>query len=126
MNVRIFAICGKALGQTLALLLLAGMPMSGLLAAAKHPMDAALDSYPDAVARRRAGLWQAIGRLPLEQRVALALRYEFELPLALAARVMRSSPGGVHARLSAARQTLGDALDALQAAPTPPAAGGQP
>jgi DNA-directed RNA polymerase specialized sigma24 family protein len=90
-----------------------------------HPLEAGLETYPDVISRRRAGLWQAMGRLPVDQRVALALRYEFELPLALAARVMHSSPGAVHARLSAARGVLGAVLDALQAS-QPPAPGGGP
>jgi DNA-directed RNA polymerase specialized sigma24 family protein len=82
---------------------------------APHPLEAPVDSYPDVPARRRAGLWQAIGRLTEEQRVALVLRYEFDLPLAVAARVLRSSPGAVHARLTAARRVLGEAFEALQA-----------
>jgi DNA-directed RNA polymerase specialized sigma24 family protein len=63
--------------------------------------------------QRRDVLWQAVCTLPAEQRVALTLRSEFDLPVPTIARILRMGPGGVHARLAAARrsiaQTLGEA-----------------
>lgn len=81
------------------------------------PPAATPTQYPDAITRRKMGLWHAVCALPEAQRVALILRYEFELPVESVARILRSSPGVVHARLSAARQVLGAALDELMAPP---------
>jgi DNA-directed RNA polymerase specialized sigma24 family protein len=85
--------------------------------------EPAPDDYPDALTRRKMGLWHAIRALPEAQRVALTLRYEFALPLEVVAGILRSSEGVVHARLSAARQVLGAVFEGLQAAPTQPAPG---
>ena len=66
--------------------------------------------------QRRAAMWQAVCALPAEQRVALTLRCEFDLPVPAIARILRMGPGGVHARLSAARRSITQTLSVAESA----------
>lgn len=57
-------------------------------------------------------VWDAVRRLPRQQRTAIALRYLLDLPQAEIADVMGVAPGTVSATLSAARRRLAPLLGA--------------
>jgi RNA polymerase sigma-70 factor (ECF subfamily) len=55
-------------------------------------------------------IWDAVGRLPARQRMAVVLRYVADLPEAEVAQIMRVSRGTVASTLFAARRRLGAGL----------------
>ena len=75
--------------------------------------DAAVDRLPGppVVADRDLDLGPAVAALPDRQRMAVALHYLADLPVAEVAAAMRVAPGTVKAHLHAARQTLAPRLE---------------
>ena len=57
-----------------------------------------------------SGLWEAVLRLPQDQRAAVTLYYYEDLPVAEVARVLGVSQGTVKSRLGRARQRLKELL----------------
>jgi RNA polymerase sigma-70 factor (ECF subfamily) len=70
--------------------------------------------------------WDAVGRLPERQRIAVALRYVADLTTVEMAEAMGTAEGTVGSTLHAARRTLTDLLGDEGRELDPPTPGGQP
>jgi RNA polymerase sigma-70 factor (ECF subfamily) len=81
-----------------------------LVAAHRHALGVQTAPQDDVV--RRQLLWDAMGRLPEQQRTALVLHYYHDQTVADVARLMDCSPGTVKSWLARARATLARYLGA--------------
>jgi RNA polymerase sigma-70 factor (sigma-E family) len=62
--------------------------------------------WPTSSIEDRELLWQALGRLPERQRVAIVLRFYEDLPEAQVAEILRCRPGTVKSRISRGLEAL--------------------